>query len=1171
MDLYSRRCLMSACCKSRKDPVSGPSSAIPLLSKDIELDDIADGRGLPGDSDVEWESEDDYQAEYEDIPVGLEEVSFDDELRGIEDLYKFEKLTLSDSISSETTQAREPAPFESKDILECLSKGASTLIGGVRSLAPEEIPRIETCSDCLRTGLNVTCDAAQSAVDSLRALYDDGISCPHMFSRAYCCGPRRREREVCWELEVPQMCAYDIFEKVANVMMDRQPFTETVPLRTVAAWHGDIPRMIMVQRDIASGIPTLPEFPALSGTIKTCSCCEVPRWLPKTIVDQLNGDSYCVNASTRLILYSDASLPGDVHVLGANNNILLVDTLRRPNLRRINTRFRILCATEGVPPNLPWITRLWRSALNVSVKGELFISVHEIDMSFGLYWNKLIAAPTSDLYRRNIEFLSKEVNSSFWTRYSFDLGITVATFNTSMHEASESLTFGEWVGPIIYRSDKLIEFTYNTFEPEMMVFKEDTEGTSDKVVEYHERINAVIQSFEETPVKIAKDKDELTSDEESEDEEELYTCPTSPTYWTRKAAESPLCTNPSSMIDLDTEMGDFVPREDIELVVMSKPTQKVRLPLPPAMITEPKKINRINEFLVHLAEIAGVPIQENPHITEDKAVVYLQKIRTVQGCHQWEDALIVPAVGDQSSLGIIKFDEDTQKISIKSHTICYLDYQVNPYHFPNDSLTRMQALFGRTCQWVEPAAKTAVLKGVKIKRLALDVDKGVRFPIRVKFEAKTDDWWNFPADYEAHILKMNPRSRKNMFTAFYNFMGFATTFDDKKALRFSFFVKSDDKVSKPKARAIHYVPKLPWLKFVAKFDKVAHTLKMNRVWTCRREKLRFVYCCGISQKELGSIATTHSISEEYRLVFACGDDNTSATAIDDFRMYDSTQTGTLAEMQATVLKQLGFTEEEIFHMFSFHSQLREATGVKIHLNRISLPSGALWTLFLGTIGNFLFNLQVSSVTHLTKSKSVTTQEIHTTAARLLGLDVTFEEPVNFDGIPFYGNDFLKGVFIPLLDSKKQTSRIVWVPLPSRIIKWSARIVKNLEAGHLTQTAMWSHLKAVALGQHPFLLDPLCRAWVDKWRKINVKAAHLPPRFRPMDETRDFEEINDDEKESFRSRCATIFTHRYNLGSQSEYWRMVEQIGEPNHNHARYPRNFAKLWYRDYGGTPPVSL
>lgn len=480
-----------------------------------------------------------------------------------------------------------------------------------------------------------------------------------------------------------------------------------------------------------------------------------------------------------------------------------------------------------------------------------------------------------------------------------------------------------------------------------------------------------------------------------------------------------------------------------------------------------------------------------------------------------------------------------------------------PMVMGSDSVTQLNAVLGRL---------TAELPGGDVhyggQKLPLITAKQLYWPKHLTVDQRWlskefTEVFDHKGDLVSLMANMKPRSRKRMLRVLDDVMSGRAEWDaETKAIKI--FVKSDDKVFKAKPRIIQFVNSIVWLRVVLKVSGLLKRIKSQEGWSWydRHSKKRFIWASGQTQKDLSGTFEKF-LKECEDIVALCGDDNTDEEGANDAGKYDSTQKGIFLARQLHLLSLMGFSKDELEEIVRIHTSPRKADGFMFFLSHAVLPSGAPWTLFLNTIGLVVFHRQLALVRE--RLPDVDDGVRVRLSGAILGLDMKNEKNPNLGEITFNGAEFLKGVFVRIRD------RVFWTPLPSRLCKWGSR---NYAHPDIPRTDIVQHIAQVCKGQDPFLLDPMCRKFVDGWKDLTKSKAIVPDWMNVTAETQ--LELPAEFQTEWAEWWEKFYQDRYGI-TKEQMDQMLRQIGDGIGRTGKYTgRAWAALADRDYAGVLPVA-
>jgi hypothetical protein len=511
----------------------------------------------------------------------------------------------------------------------------------------------------------------------------------------------------------------------------------------------------------------------------------------------------------------------------------------------------------------------------------------------------------------------------------------------------------------------------------------------------------------------------------------------------------------------------------------------------------------------------------------------------IPGQHVWKTEVLVPSI--EEGIVVTKVKPDEMKTKTKSGVLFGQTFEAQLFHYPSDGVNQVIGATGRQGALKPPVSEKVKRGGLTFKRIPAS---HLSLPSAFKAEGDFNNLDEFldssplspeeggdgRQDIEVLIKAMGkPASRAKMLKLLQAVLACEVSWSDQEKA-FKVFVKADDKVGKLKARLIQYVPSSAWLKTIRRLNGVLEGLKSKDggygVWFDQKSRNMYVWASGMSQKRLSDLADRARRSP-FNWVFICGDDNTDKFGQADASKYDSTQRGVFAEMQWKIMSNVGFPDTEIEYMRGFHTGNRFADAFTYIQVDEALPTGAPWTLFLNSIGTFIFAQQLSYCRNLAKSKksNLSQEELVAIAAELLGLEMKFDVAEPIEGEDFAGAEFLKGIWV-------KGKRSYWCPLPSRLHKWSAKIYSGDQELGYWITRMDEHLRSVAKGQDGFILDPLARIWVDAWcGKSTVKTHKMAWEWKNVLYSKNFA-LEPEDAENWVKLWEPIMLARYGIDADT---------------------------------------
>jgi len=537
-------------------------------------------------------------------------------------------------------------------------------------------------------------------------------------------------------------------------------------------------------------------------------------------------------------------------------------------------------------------------------------------------------------------------------------------------------------------------------------------------------------------------------------------------------------------------------------------------------------------------------------------------------------------IADDSVIKTVERNNEPFKAPGRSGYLAGVVVGLEPIVFGSDSATVARSFAVRMGRKVKEAVERVKYKGITYKRMD---PKKQFWPRHLKVTEADLPAWTRDKDFVAVAesggtlldlcKRMNANSRKRVIRLINQIESLNVTFKDEMNT-IKCFVKSDDKVFKPKPRVIQFVPTVSWIRSVLKVEALVKKIKTCKNWSWRddysgwggesrngKQKYfkQYTWASGMTQKQLFKAVNSDLELADGEKVLICGDDNTDSKVVADATMYDAHQQGPFADCQAGLGEQQGFTRDELKELGRVHLMERTGGGMTVILHTAILPSGVVWTLLWNTMGLVVYHGQVARVLWASNG-TISMEEAHSIAADLLGLDMKVETFANLDQTPFAGADFLKHLFVPF------QGKIYPVQLPSRICKWGC---KNLTSDRATQPDMIKHIGGVALGQKPFLLEPFFTGpFVEGWAPKGKKAS-LPRWVNITPDSADPLECPSDSS-AWEDACAVAIESRYGLSrAQLEEARKLIQEGA-GRTGTYHGKTFAVLAARDYlGWTPQV--
>ncbi len=843
-------------------------------------------------------------------------------------------------------------------------------------------------------------------------------------------------------------------------------------------------------KQMVKRFPAKPNVGDIVGKLRLCPQCEIPSWGALFEVKEDGDMAYCEHddgVNSRVILYSDPSLPQSVCLVGARGNLLQI-TKGRPNFKRTETVFHLTVPLEGRGVTPSWlkgrfvnslsvINGRWRDVICVANRfGHL-----KVDISFILWYTALAGASSPEGFRRNLRSFihDGEGDAVFWDVEALNLGFSYWLYNESMMESSKCLNKGDW------ESFKILDSSLALFP-----------------------LQSGVPAWGPSNIEIA-------------------------------SIPPPVIHASEAVINPESEL-----RETIE---------EARNLLP--------KLKELAEQM----ECEDKPPENEPvEILDDKLSFLPGEVPKTPGCHTVAGEQSPPIPEGVGNVVVKKVKPEEFKVKRESGVIHHQCFGDKTVHFPNDSVNQTHALICRYEQHVPRAEPTCRFKGKQVRRMSkqqiADRKFWRLFKILPDEELEFNDLWSLEGydQVEALIKHMGKSgSRNRMFKLFRKVLDCdESAFDEV----FKVFTKSDEKQAKDKPRLILYVPALMWLKLVCKVDAIVRKFKAVKCWKDNATGTYYVWACGMTQRELSKQATEAAARVPANTVFICGDDNTDKDGDADCKKYDSTQRGFFADCQWQVLQELGITAEEVGEMRKYHRGERVANGFSYTQKRESLPTGALWTLMMNSIGLIVQQIQKDAVrAYFKKSDLKYSYEdlIHVTT-KLLGLSMTYNLAPTLMNEPYNGSEFLKGIFV------KGAKQYYWVPLPSRLNKWSARIYDSKQGLSNMEKNWKEHLRAVADGQRDAILDPLCRIWVDYWSKQGGKRGKLQWEWRNV--TYNEFRLDPEDEANWISIWEPIMESRYGI-TRERYAEMRQLLAAHAGEAGTFTGSaFSAVWRRDYLGS-----
>jgi len=911
---------------------------------------------------------------------------------------------------------------------------------------------------------------------------------------------------------------------------------------------------------LVTHLPVLPNHGTIEGSLKACGLCVLPSWAA-FFSTEVDGDyGYCEHGGElRIISYSDQTYQPAVHVLHSLGNLLLIDITGAPNLVRTTTIFRLTAPLDETFRNYGWMTQYLLDQMNLS---DVYCQRHryakvEVDLSMLLWYCRLACAPSSDSFRKNLrEFLEAFGGSPiYWAKHALSLSVAWHVYSKGMNSSSPSLNSGDWaMFPIVAldakRNDDWVDCSGITkiraWEPKMcdklMVVANqlasgadggdsDTGSFVSDCLQKEEKMNSIFRSNfnckTSSSIPVRDDSDDVEKPE-------------------KKAA--PARENFEEEARGKEEESDSEEEEVGEQDNPHRPSE------------QEDELRREIEKLMDECEIPDeqIPMDDLPI----KLKFVAQTVQETKGSHHWMGEHMVPCSQARVKITEVKPNELTIKTNVSvMHAQVFGD---RPHTCANDSVNQALAVLGRLGKKTPVSKNRYKYKGVCYRRLShKDVQERKfwkQFSVRKGDVPEWDQLWEGgKKDVESFIAKMGKTaSRKRMLKLLSDLMEQNVTWDESLKI-FKVFCKSE-KGKDGKPRLIQFAPSILMIWICRKIEAVVAKIKKVWTWTDWRSGTNFVWASGMTQKQL-SDAKTKAVGRAGKTVFLCGDDNTDQSGDADAGSYDTTQKEYFFALQCVALEALGFTEEEIGIIHETHKGKRRATGFKFKIDQEALPSGAPWTLFLNTIGLVIFHMQVDSVRNWARMQESKLEdaEVIEIAAQLMGLDMKFVSAASINGEDFSGSEFLKGIFV---NGKK---RGYWVQLPSRLMKWPAKVcVGDAEKTHFRKNYR-SHLKSVAQGQEKFILDPLTRIWVDAWKDVDAKKISLPYDWSNVAQAKEEFNLNPEDEQEWLRIWEQVMEVRYGIDAE-KYAEMRAQLKA----HATDLGSFegaawSKLWRRDYLG------
>lgn len=428
-------------------------------------------------------------------------------------------------------------------------------------------------------------------------------------------------------------------------------------------------------------------------------------------------------------------------------------------------------------------------------------------------------------------------------------------------------------------------------------------------------------------------------------------------------------------------------------------------------------------------------------------------------------------------------------------------------------------------------------------------------------------------------VKMNAQQKARLIRILNNIQTDAEySWKTKDKIQIKYFIKPDELLVKAKPRVITFIPTVVWIRIVLLLDEFLGTIKRDdnplRVmqFNVLNKNVDIYWASGMDQSTLSKAATEaqqNFESDGTLYFFVCGDDNTSHNFSVDFSSYDCTQTEYFFRIQAALFASRFRSNDQakiskiIDEMFKMHKGNREDMYNYYKTNKVTLPSGAPWTLVLNTLGTIVYcllwvytcEMSRTDVTHRGAESCAIMEKYMPTTLACLGLTATFN-PNRCEG-NLAGVEFLKGVFVPYVVN--QVSKLYWIPVDGRIFK-VGKVIHNNDKTMFTAKQLYDRIVGIANGYASFNLGPIMSAFVSVWSN-NATVVVSEYTVGGKAHWDDFEEAS-----VIPGFWEEFYAERYNI-SASELQLMIKHVISNGRSFAKFTGGgWSRLVQADYLGT-----